>query len=276
MQALPNVTTPQYLICSDLDATYLAHGETAEQQRERVMLEALLSNLAHDRSALFCIVTGSSRRNVESKIRKYHLQTMPHFLAAGLGSDLLVFNQQDQQFELYAPWFEQLQMKAINQQDIDNIITTLRRDHNAQMSLQQESQQGERCRSYWLHADHDDIDQVLVDLRQLAHQAGLYVNASHGSVHASEEAGIMNIDFVPEECGKQSAVTYLVNHFDIPLEHTFAFGDSGNDLNMLRYVQHGLLVSNATDEAKQHFPHISPYPFAKAITQALQSFFAKA
>ncbi len=270
---LPAVTTPEYLICSDLDATYLAHGETAQQRTERLTLEDWLARLAHDYAALFCIVTGSSLRNVESKVRKYHLQVMPHFLAAGLGSDLLVFNQQCQQFELYMPWFEQLRMKTLNRQDIDDILAVLSRDYGVQANLQPEYQQTERCRSYWLHAGHENFEHVVETLRGLAQQAGLFVNASHGSVHASEEAGIINVDFVPQECGKQAAVTFLVNHFEIPREQTFAFGDSGNDLNMLRYVQHGLLVSNATDEARRHFPRISQYPFAKAITEELRSFF---
>jgi len=273
INTLPSVAHPKYLICSDLDATYLAHGETAQQRAERLALEDLLSILAQDHAALFCIVTGSSLLNVESKIRKYHLQMMPHFLASGLGSDLVIFNQQRQQFEPYAPWFDQLNIKSLNQQDIDDIITTLRHEHNVQISLQPALQQGARSRSYWLRTDHQDTDVVVDDLRQLAHQAGLYVNASQGSAHASDAADMMNIDFVPETCGKQATATFLVNNFGIAHERTFAFGDSGNDLNMLRYVQHGMLVYNATEEAKRHFSQVSHYTFAKAIDMGLRSFF---
>ncbi|MBQ4460237.1 MAG: HAD hydrolase family protein, partial [Bacteroidaceae bacterium] len=42
----------------------------------------------------------------------------------------------------------------------------------------------------------------------------------------------------------------MLDHYGLPLEGTVAFGDGGNDINMLRYVPMGIAMGNATDEVK--------------------------
>ena len=45
--------------------------------------------------------------------------------------------------------------------------------------------------------------------------------------------------------------------FDIPWEHTYAFGDSANDLEMLSYVAHSVAMGNGTQEVKETAEYVT-------------------
>lgn len=50
---------------------------------------------------------------------------------------------------------------------------------------------------------------------------------------------------------KSTAIMKVIEHFNISKEHTFAFGDSLNDLEMLQFVQHGIAMGNAHEAVKK-------------------------
>ncbi len=52
-------------------------------------------------------------------------------------------------------------------------------------------------------------------------------------------------------CSKVTGIQRVCRMLDIPLESTYAFGDSANDVGMLQYVAHGIAMGNGTDAAKQ-------------------------
>lgn len=65
-------------------------------------------------------------------------------------------------------------------------------------------------------------------------------------VHGEEIAEI-----IPKGYSKATGIEKVCEIFDIPLESTYAFGDSANDLEMLDFVAHGVAMGNGTREAKQ-------------------------
>ncbi|WP_160725608.1 HAD family hydrolase [Bacillus sp. USDA818B3_A] len=50
---------------------------------------------------------------------------------------------------------------------------------------------------------------------------------------------------------KSTAIMKVIEHFNIRKEHTFAYGDSLNDLEMLEYVQYGIAMGNAHEAVKK-------------------------
>ncbi|MEH7096506.1 HAD family hydrolase [Neobacillus vireti] len=50
---------------------------------------------------------------------------------------------------------------------------------------------------------------------------------------------------------KSTAIMKVMEHFNISKEHTFAYGDSLNDLEMLEFVQHGIAMGNAHEAVKK-------------------------
>ena len=58
------------------------------------------------------------------------------------------------------------------------------------------------------------------------------------------------INTTPHGWSKASAVDVLAGRLGISLDQVVVFGDSGNDLEMLRHVPNSVAVANATPEAK--------------------------
>lgn len=57
----------------------------------------------------------------------------------------------------------------------------------------------------------------------------------------------MVIEVVPRGCSKATGIQVLTEYLGASNEDCFAFGDSVNDLEMLRYVPHSVAMGNATE-----------------------------
>ncbi len=57
-------------------------------------------------------------------------------------------------------------------------------------------------------------------------------------------------EIVPKGFSKATGIRFLMNYFHIPWENTFAFGDSNNDLPMLDFVKHSVVMGAAEDKLK--------------------------
>ncbi|MCI8490561.1 MAG: Cof-type HAD-IIB family hydrolase [Lachnospiraceae bacterium] len=62
--------------------------------------------------------------------------------------------------------------------------------------------------------------------------------------------GIKVMEIVPKGFSKASGIRQVCGYLNIPREHTYAFGDGENDIEMLRYANYGIAMGNATKEAK--------------------------
>lgn len=51
---------------------------------------------------------------------------------------------------------------------------------------------------------------------------------------------------------KATAILKVLDHLNIPLENSYAFGDGKNDIEMLSTVGCGIAMGNASDEVKKH------------------------
>ncbi len=58
------------------------------------------------------------------------------------------------------------------------------------------------------------------------------------------------LDILPIEINKGEAVEFIVSELDIPPDHVFVAGDSGNDLSMFFRGYNGIVVGNAQPELK--------------------------
>ena len=53
-------------------------------------------------------------------------------------------------------------------------------------------------------------------------------------------------EFVPYGYSKATGISFVLKHYQLPLEAAYAFGDSNNDLSMLNFVQHSVAMGNAS------------------------------
>lgn len=57
-------------------------------------------------------------------------------------------------------------------------------------------------------------------------------------------------DLIPDDGGKPRGIQRFMKHYGITREQIMAFGDGGNDTDMLAYAGIGVAMGNATDEPK--------------------------
>ena len=66
---------------------------------------------------------------------------------------------------------------------------------------------------------------------------------------------------VPVGFDKATAMEFILDYFQIPWEESYAFGDSSNDLAMIRYACHGVIM-------EEHAKVLEPY--AELITKKVE------
>jgi Cof subfamily protein (haloacid dehalogenase superfamily) len=79
-------------------------------------------------------------------------------------------------------------------------------------------------------------------------------------------------DVVEAEYSKAKGIDRLCEYFDIDKKDTYAFGDSLNDIEMLKMVNVGVAMGNAQDEAKAVADYITDKIDEDGIKNALVHF----
>jgi Cof subfamily protein (haloacid dehalogenase superfamily) len=65
------------------------------------------------------------------------------------------------------------------------------------------------------------------------------------------------VQIAHSECSKLAAIEFILEREGIKLEHTIAFGDDNNDIELLRAAGCGVAMGNSTDELKQAADHVT-------------------
>lgn len=71
---------------------------------------------------------------------------------------------------------------------------------------------------------------------------------------------------------KNKGIDAIINHFGIKLEETMAFGDGGNDIDMLKHAGIGIAMENARDDVKEIADFITTSVDDDGITNALKHY----
>ena len=66
------------------------------------------------------------------------------------------------------------------------------------------------------------------------------------------------IDLIIPGCHKAAGLKCLVEQWKITPDQCAAFGDGGNDIEMLRYCKHSYAMANAGEEVKRVAKHVCP------------------
>ena len=65
------------------------------------------------------------------------------------------------------------------------------------------------------------------------------------------------IEFIPKGTSKATGIESTCRLLNIAHEDTYAIGDGPNDLEMLKFVKHGIAMGNGTDEAKEASEYVT-------------------
>lgn len=80
------------------------------------------------------------------------------------------------------------------------------------------------------------------------------------------------IEAVPTGTSKATGIQWLCEHLNIPIEDTYAIGDSINDLEMLQFSGHSIAMGNATPVAKDAAEYITTHIHEDGILNALKHY----
>lgn len=79
-------------------------------------------------------------------------------------------------------------------------------------------------------------------------------------------------DVNPKGQSKKNGIAVFCKHFDIDIAHTMAFGDGGNDIEMLQYVNVGVAMGNANPEVKAIANYVTTSVDEDGIYNALKHY----
>ncbi|WP_392958378.1 HAD-IIB family hydrolase [Streptomyces sp. LN245] len=268
LPTLPAPATVRTVAFSDFDETYLAHENTPAQRHSRRTLEDYLADAGERHGLLFGWVTGSSLTSVLDKARRHGLRFLPHFMACSLGTELYVTGDAGMVPE--PGWSRRLpageHIKGLAQEAVRQL-----RILDVPLVPQSCRAPDSRVVSYYYATQDPERDaRRLALIRHTADRFLLDVNLSRCNPAAGDPEDCYDVDFLPRGCGKRNIVEHICRLHTVNTAHAFAFGDSGNDLEMLTSVGRGLLVGNCTDEARSRYPRVSGSRHTDAILFELE------
>lgn len=261
---------PEYIIFSDLDETFYSHNATNRESLNISNFERYLELIVEKKQVLFGIVTGSSLVSVIKKFEEGGFRFLPHFIACDLGT-LLYWVQPHGDMKLDVEWLNRLKTSNFSDETVQKIIQILRKNHH--INLIQQTQYGASLykKNYYYYMNEKTKDyQNLECIRKVATEYRVACNINACNPLAGDPENAYDVDFIPLHTGKAAIVKFLMERFLIKKEHTIAFGDSGNDIEMLNEVGNGYLLQNATIEAKSLYKQVAPYPYTKGMLSILQ------
>lgn len=109
---------------------------------------------------------------------------------------------------------------------------------------------------------HSFFDEPLPEVIKVHHDEAIYMaliynNRSYDFHKVEQIDGLRALpnqstyaDVVLKGISKAAGMEFLCQRYDIDMTHTMAFGDSGNDIDMLQAATIGIAMGNASDEVK--------------------------
>lgn len=74
-------------------------------------------------------------------------------------------------------------------------------------------------------------------------------------------------------CNKATGIEKVLNAFHLTRKDSVSFGDSPNDLDMLRYTAQSIVMGNAPDNIKKEADYITASAEENGVAQALETYF---
>ncbi|QSX08632.1 HAD family phosphatase [Alkalibacter rhizosphaerae] len=85
-------------------------------------------------------------------------------------------------------------------------------------------------------------------------------------------SGLKNFDVLPVHVTKSHGLIVLQEHYGINREEIIAFGDSYNDLEMLRHAGFGVAMGNASDHVKNTADYVTKTNDSHGVAYAIEKF----
>lgn len=118
--------------------------------------------------------------------------------------------------------------------------------------------------------DHHSVDiwELFTELRRK------FIDSLLFRFWKDEELDMINLEINQKSITKGSAMKYIANYYNIPQEHTIAFGDGLNDIEMLTEARIGVAMRNAKGTVKTYAKDVTDFTNDEAgVARYLTHFF---
>ena len=83
---------------------------------------------------------------------------------------------------------------------------------------------------------------------------------------------VNSVEFVPLGVNKAKGIEVILEHTGISREDSYAFGDSANDIDMIKYVKYGVAMGNSVPELLETAPYQTARVDEDGIEKGLKKF----
>lgn len=83
------------------------------------------------------------------------------------------------------------------------------------------------------------------------------------------------VDIIPASGSKGVAIKRMLDYYQIPASKAIAFGDGGNDIDMLEFAKYSYAMANGMDKVKKHAKYIAPANTENGVFKVLQKYLAE-
>ncbi|WP_419421371.1 HAD-IIB family hydrolase (plasmid) [Legionella sp. D16C41] len=259
------------IIFFDLDETLFDHKDPSHYWFHE--LELYLKFLKTNHAVVFGIVTGCNIAEARAKIDALDIKVWPDFIGVGFGTD--IYYREKQNYIVDSSW-RRLQLSTYSKQSINNIVSTLKK-YEIFLVKEERSDNNLKDSYYYFNAfaeNHNlSLTMQLKVIKLLAKRNKIKVIISQCNHNIGDPEDAFDVDFIPLACGKENVARYLLKKYHLTKEQAFAFGDSENDLALLKSMRHGYAVANATPNLKRYIKNCCPYSYGQGIIASLKAHF---
>ena len=224
----------EQLLVSDIDGTLIEPSQNNPGLKE---FKEYLTNMGP--GSAYALASGRNLELVKQALSEYDMPK-PEFIISSVGTEIFYPDEKGN----YIPdkgWVSYLNGRWKR----DHILSILRQVK--WLKLQENDAQRQFKISFYYERDNYDEEELQQLLGHLWYQLNLI--PSHGEY----------LDVLPKRASKGNAIKFLSHKWSIPLRNIYAFGDSGNDLDMFRGAVNGVVVGNRSDELKNLTPKKNLY-----------------
>lgn len=79
-------------------------------------------------------------------------------------------------------------------------------------------------------------------------------------------------EIVPKGYSKATGIQFLADYFNVPIENTYAVGDSTNDLSMLKFAKIGIVMGNSPENVTKYADYVTDSIMDNGIYNAMKHF----
>jgi len=252
-----------FIFFTDLDDTLFGNEEYLQE-----FYEHWIPNCLFDVQKKLIYTTGRSYLSF-CKLEQTSEIIYPEYLICSNGTEIYHFDGETNEYKLDQEWNENIMINW-------NHDLVLKEFQNVSWLLPNHNSPHD-SKSLRFYAEHEDIQEKLKDLEEI--EARLAKNEIFISIYYSGHEKKRMLDVNSKRAGKGNASLYLMKKMGFKPEWTFGFGDSNNDLDLIRKCGKGILVGNSQKELLDFFTknkdvetniHISEFNYAKALLMELK------